>query len=162
MASWFLFIFVAACVALIANRQWELDAALKRNFNCTQMIVDSKQTTGKCGQEELKELKTCRIELRKLLEVKGKCLVYEKNLKEHNSEVLIKQADDLMRVLSGQENLVAKEAERKDMCEKHLRNMEVEARQLVNKIVVLVREKEDCNTRYQTCTEQLGTCTAKL
>ena len=146
---------------LIANRQWELDAAIKRNFGCTQMVVDLKHKTGECGPEQLKELKTCRLELKRLSEVKGKCLVYEKNIKEDNSKALVKQADDLMALLSKREDLVAKEAERKDECEKHLRKVEVEARQLVDKMAVLVKEKEDCNTRYQTCTEQLGACMAK-
>ena len=70
-----------------------------------------------------------------------------------------------MVLLSKQEDLVAKEAERKDECEKHLQKVEVEACQLVDNVThrmaVLVKEKEDCNTRYQTCTEQLGACMAK-
>ena len=46
MASVFLLIIVAACVGLIVNRQWELDAAIKRNFHCTRMVVDLKQNVG--------------------------------------------------------------------------------------------------------------------
>ena len=158
MASVFLFIIVAACVGLIANRQWELDAVIKRNFGCTQMVVDLKHKTGECGPEQLKELKTCRVDLKKLSVVKGKCLVYEKNIKEDNSKALVKQADDLMAVLSKREDLIAKEAERKDACEKHLRKVEVEARQLVDKVTVLLKEKEDCNTKYKKCTEKLEKC----
>ena len=157
----FLFIIVAACVGLIANRQWELEAEIQRNYRLSNAVVDLKHKTGECGPEQLKELKTCRVELKNLSEVKGKCLVYEKNIKEDNSKALVKQADDLMVLLSKREDLVAKEAERKDACEKHLRKVEVEARQLVDKMAVLVKEKEDCNTRYQTCTEQLGTCMAR-
>ena len=157
----FLFIIVAACVGLIANRQWELEAEIQRNYRLSGMVLDLEHKTGKCGPEQLKELKTCRVELKKLSVVEGKCLVYEKNIKEDNSKALVKQADDLMLLLSKREDLVAKEAERKDACEKHLRKVEVEARQFVDKMAVLVKEKEDCNTRYQTCTEQLGTCMAK-
>ena len=87
--------------------------------------------------------------------------MYEENIKEKNSKALVKQADDLMVLLSKWENLVAKEAERKDEREKHLQKVEVEVRLLVDKMAVLVKEKEDCNTRYQTCTEQLGACMAK-
>ena len=147
---------------LIANRQWELDAAIKRNFGCTQMVVDLKQKTGECGPEQLKELKTCRVELKNLSEVKGKCLVYEQNIKEDNSKALVKQADDLIVLLSKREDLVAKEAERKVECEKHLRKVEVEARQLVNKIAVLVQEKEQLNSSYKICGEQLGACLGKI
>ena len=161
MASVFLFIIVAACVGLIANRQWELDAEIQRNYRLSNMVVNLEHKTGGCGPEQLEELKSCRMELKNLSEVKGKCLVYEKNIKEDNSKALVKQADDLMLLLSKREDLVAKEAERKDECEKHLRKVEVEARQLVDKMNVLVKEKEDCNTKYQKCNEQLETCTAK-
>ena len=98
----FLFIIVAACVGL---RQWELYAAVQGNLGCTQMVVDLKHKTGKCGPEQLKELKTCRVELKRLSEVKGKCLVYEKNIKEDNSKALVKQADDLMVLLSISERI---------------------------------------------------------
>ena len=154
----FLFIIVAACAGLIANRQWELDAVIKRNFDCTQMVVDLKHKIGECGQEQLNELNSCQVELKNLSEVKGKCLVYEENIKEDNSKALVKQADDLMVLLSKRDDLAAKEAERKDECEKHLRKVEVEARQLVDKMAVLLKEKEDCNTRYKKCTQQVENC----
>ena len=83
----FLFIIVAACVGLIANKQWELDAAIKRNFHCTRMVVDLKQKTGECGPEQLRELKTCPVGLKKLSEEKDKSLVYEKNIKEDNPKL---------------------------------------------------------------------------
>ena len=54
----FLFIIVAACVGLVANRQWKLDAAVQRNLGCMQMVVDLKHKTEECGPEQLKELKT--------------------------------------------------------------------------------------------------------
>ena len=100
----FLFITVAVCVGLIANRQWELNAALE---------------------------------------------------KKNASTVMVKQAEDLMVLLSKRDNQIAKQAERMDVCEKHLREAEVEARQLINKIVVLVQEKEQLNSTYKSCAEQL-------
>ena len=117
-----------------------------------------KKKTGECGPEQLKELKSCRAELKNLTEVKGKCLVYEKNIQEANSKAVVKQGDDLMELLSKREDLVAKEAERKESCEKHLREVEVEARRLVNQITVLVQEKEQLNSTYKSCAEQLGAC----
>ena len=133
----------------------ELDA-------CNKELLDLKKKTGECGPEQLNELKTCRVELKNLSEMKGnyKCL-HEQNIREDNSKALIKQADDLLVLLSKREDSAAKEAERNHEREKHFRKVEVEARQLVDKMNVLVKEKEDCNTRYQTCTEQLGACTAK-
>ena len=100
MASVFLFIIIAACAGLIANRQWELYATVQRNLGCMQMVVDLKHKTGECGPEQLKELKTCRVDLKKLSAEKGKCLVYEENIKEDNSKALVKQANDLMALLS--------------------------------------------------------------
>ena len=64
-----------------------------------------KHKTGECRPEQLKELKTCRVDLKKLLVEKGKCLVYEKNIKEDNSKALVKQADDLIVLLSISERI---------------------------------------------------------
>lgn len=119
------------------------------------------QKAGKCGDEQLQELKTCRLELKNLTEVKGKCLVYEKNIQEANSKAVVKQGDDLIELLAKREDLVAKEAMRKESCEKHLRDVEVEARRLVSQITVLVQEKEQLNSTYKSCAEQLGACLKK-
>ena len=155
----FLFIAIAACVGLIANRQWELNAAIQMNNDCIDRVVYLKERIGGCGLEQLNELKTCQVDLKKLSEVKGKCLVYEKNIRE-NSKSLVKRADDLIKLLSKQVDLFAREAKweakRKDVCEKHLREVEIEARQLVSQITVLVQEKEQLDSTYRSCVEQLG------
>ena len=40
-----------------------------------------------CGPEQLHELKTCLVELKKLSEEKVESLVYEKNIKEDNPKL---------------------------------------------------------------------------
>ena len=137
-ASVFLFIIVAACVGLIANRQWELD-------NCIKEVIDLKHKTGGCGPEQLEELKTCRVEVKNLTGEKGKCLVFEQNLKEANSKAVVKKVDDLIVLLS----------KREEKCDERLHEAEIEARQLMSQIATLMQQKEQLNSRYKLCDEQL-------
>ena len=138
------------------NKRWELDAAIQEKNTCNKEVKDLEHKTGECGPEQLNELRICRVEVKNLSEVKGECLVYKKNIKEDNSKALVKQADDLIALLSQQKDFVAKEAERNNECEKHLRKVEVEAHQLKDKIALLVQEKEQLNSTYKSCAEQLG------
>ena len=120
-----LVIIVAVGVGVIVNSQWEL-----------------------CRPEQLNELKTCRLELRDLYEVKGK---YEQNIKEANSNAVVKKADDLIVLLS----------KREEMCDKRLREAEIEARQLIREIAALVQQKEQLNSTYRSCVEHLEACKYK-
>ena len=145
---------------MIFNRQWELDSAIDRSRYCTGRVVDLEKKVGECGQlqEQLTELKNCRNEVKNLTEVKGKCIVYEENLKDQNSKALVKQGDDLLVLLSKRDDFAAKEAEKNDECQKHLRKVEIEARQLVTNVSALVIEKEKCTTNRKVCLDQLTEC----
>ena len=135
-------------MGLIANRQWELNAAIQEKNDCINKVMDLKHITGGCGLEQLKELKTCRVEVKNLTEEKGKCLVFEQNLKEANSKAVVRKADDLIVLLS-------KRVEKLDECHKQLHEAEIEARQLTSQIATLVQQKEQLNSRYKLCDEQL-------
>ena len=137
-------------MVFIANRHWELDAALQKNNDCTDKMIHLREKLAECEPE----LKTCRVELKNFY--KSKCLVNEQNIREDNSKALVKQAENLMILLSRQDNYIEREVERNDVCEKRLQQAETEARQLLEKITVLVQEKEQLNSTYKSCAEQLG------
>ena len=148
----FLFIIVVACVGLIANRQWELNAAKQEKDDCINKVINLKYEIGRLKQ--LEELETCQVELvKKLTEVKGKCLVHEENIREANSKAVVKKADDLIALLSKRDD---KDAKRMDVCVERLREAEIEARQLIKQIATLVQQKEQLNSTYKSCAEQLG------
>ena len=144
---------------LIANRQWELDAAIQEKNACNKEVMDLKHKTGECGPEQLEELKTCRVEVKNLTGEKGKCLVYEQNIREANSKAVVKRADDLIVLLSRREE---REAERMDVYDKRLREAEIEARKLIKEIATLVQQKEQLNRTYRSCVEHLEACKYNL
>ena len=151
IASLFLgFIFLLS-IGVIANRQLELNSTIDRSRNCTGKVVDLVKDVGKCGKEQLDELKTCREKVNNLTELKGR---YDESQRWHNSTALIKQAEDLMRRLMDIGDLAAKEAEGKDNCNKNLNKVQAEVRQLAVNMTKYVIES---NSKYDKCYHHLTT-----
>ena len=77
MASLFLLIIALTSIAVIVNRHTELNAALEKHSSSTQEVL---RLTKECGMGQLKELQKLRNENKELIELKGECLVYKKNV----------------------------------------------------------------------------------
>lgn len=128
---------------------------MERARNCTGKVVNYAENVGKCGKEQLDELKNCREEVKNLTGVKGR---FDELQKGQNSTALMKQADDLMGRLKEVGDLAAKEAEGKDDCHKHLNKVQAEVRQFAVNMTELVLEKEKFKQKYEKCGEQLAAC----
>ena len=94
-------------------------------------------------------------ELKDLYKVKGK---YEQNTEDANSKAVVKKADDLIVLLSKREE---RDAKWMDVCDKRLREAEIEARQLITQIAALVQQKDQLNSTYRSCVEHLEACKYK-
>ena len=139
---------------MIVNRQWELDGSVGRSRACTVRVVELEKRVGLYRDEERKELINCRDQVKELSVLHGSCIVYKENLKDHvkdneDSKALVEQAKDLTALLTKRENLVFKQAEEMNECQKHLHEVEVEARQLI-------KRAEEFAALYKVCNEQLA------
>ena len=77
--------FFLVCIAvawgcIILNREITLKAALYKNENLTKIVIELSEHKGKCGEEQLQDLQTCRRDRLELREFKGKFkAITEKN-----------------------------------------------------------------------------------
>lgn len=154
--SLILFVILIASLGVIANRHWELNSAMERNSELTSTVQTLREHRGTCGKEQLDELKECREKLQELIEIKGKCLVFEENLKGNSSLALAKQTEFLMKEMEDFKDRSAKDAERKDKCDEHLQHVQNELNKIVNNVTILILEKEELRTKYKTCNEELS------
>ena len=147
----YIFIFLLVfSVAVIASRQIEANGYWQSYIQCTQKVEELKEKTGGCG-DALNELKVCRSKLEILNEVKGR---FEE--KSNHSLAVVKQVDDFKEIMTKRDDQVAKEAQSKENCEKYVRQLEVNARDLLQNVTILVREKTALELKYKTCSKQLS------
>ena len=164
-ACYIFIFFLVVSVAVIASRQIEANGYRQNYIECTQQVIELvKEKTGGCGNAQLSELKECRSKLEILNEVKGK---YEE--KTNHSLAVVKQVNDFREMMTKLEDRLAKEAESKESCEQYIRQLEVNAREFLQNVTILVREKTALELKYKTCTKQhstieheLETCTRDL
>ena len=61
---------------------------------------------------------------------KGKCIVFEEQIEGNTSLALVKNAEFLMKEMQDYKNMAAANADKKDLCDKHLRHVETKMHQL--------------------------------
>lgn len=149
--SLILFVILIASLGVIANRHWELNSAIERNLELTTTVQTLREHKGACGTEQLDELKECRIKLQELIEIKGKCLVFEENLRGNSSLALVKQTDFLMKEMEEFKDRSAKDAERKDKCDQHLQHVQNQLSMIMSNATALILEKEEWKNKYKKC-----------
>lgn len=154
--SLILFVILIVSIGVTINRHWELKSALERNFNLTSTVETLREHRGKCGTEQITELKNCREKLQELIKIEGKCIVFEDNLKGNNSLALATRTEDLRKDVEDFKNRAAKDAERRDKCDEHLQHVQEELYEIVNNVTVLILEKEDFRMKYKTCSDKLS------
>ena len=81
-----------------------------------------------CQKEKDAELKGCQEEVKNLTVVKGRFLSMKEET--NNSLAIAERADDLMNLLSKQQDLTSETEMKRHDCERALRNVETEARKL--------------------------------
>ena len=166
MASFFLSLFLAVSIALIAQRHMELIKVLDDKSNCTQWVLDLSTKVGKCGEEQLTELKVCRTEHNNLTEMVGRCVIYKQNLEDNSTTVAVMRQRELLEEwLSDSKDQVAKEFERSKSCdnrlvgcEKRLQKIEDEVISLLNISQKLLSENEICFLKLIASQESLTLC----
>ena len=152
--SLILFVILIASIGVIANRHLELNSALERNLKLISHVETLAELRGGAsGTEQLYELKECRIKLQELIKIKGKCLVFEENLRGNSSLALVKQTDFLMKEMEKFKDCSAKDVERKDKCDQHLQHVQNQLSMIMKNATALILEKEEWKNKYQKCKE---------
>ena len=155
MASIFLSFIVIACIGVAASRQFELNSWAAQYANCSLEVRKLTGIAGECGKKQLEELDSCRTRLYNLTEEKGKCIVYEEQIKGNTSLALVKNAEFLMKEMQDYKTQAATNAEEKQSCDKHLRKVEGKMHELIHNITVVVAENEKCQVSWKKCADEL-------
>ena len=135
----------------------ELNKALDDKSNCTQWVLDLSTKVGKCGEEQLTELKVCRTDRNNLTEMVGRCVVYKQNLEDNSSALAVVQQRELLdKMLKDYQNQAAKD------CDKRLKKLEDEVMSLLKSSQKLLVEKETCSLKLKTSQESLTVCENSL
>ena len=162
-ASIFLSLLLAVVIALIAQRHVELIKALDDQSNCTQWVLDLSTKVGKCGEEQLTELKVCRADYDNLTEIVGRCVVYKQNLEDHSSALAVVQQRELLdKMIKDSQDQTIKESQRSDNCDKRLKKFQDEVMSLLKSSQKLLVEKEICSLKLKTSQESLTVCENNL
>ena len=162
-ASIFLSLLLAVGIALIAQRHMELIKALDDKSNCTQWVLDLSTKVGKCGEEQLTELKVCRTDRNNLTEMVGRCVVYKQNLEDNSSALAVVQHRELLdKMLKDSQDQTIKESKRNDNCDKRLKKFEDETMSLLKSSQTLLVEKETCSLKLKTSQNSLTVCENSL
>ena len=157
-ASFFLSLLLAVSVALVLQRHIELERALDDKANCTQWILDLSTKVGKCGEEQLTELKKCRTDHNNLTEMVGRCVVYKQNLEDNSTTLAVLRHRELLEtMLQDGKYQIADEKERNVQCTKHLKNLQDKSDSLLKSSQTLVVEKEKCSHELKTSQKSLIT-----
>ena len=112
-----------------------------------------------CQKEKHAELKGCQEEVKDLTVVKGRFLSMKEET-NNNSLATAEHADGLMNLLSKEQDRTSETEMKRNDCEKTLRSVEVEARTLITKIAVIVKERDECEFSRHSCIEHLEKCKA--
>ena len=128
---------------MAANRQFELGSWAAQYSKCALEVKELTKIAGECGKQH-EELESCRKNLYDLKEERGKCIVYEEQIKGNTSLAVLKNAEFLMNEMHDYKYQAAANAEKRDLCEKHLRHVEGKMHQLIHNITVVVAENEKC------------------
>lgn len=153
IATLFLSTILVLALGIIVNRQFELDSVKVSLENCNGERVKLVASSSVCGEKQLQELEKLRADLLEMAEVKGKCLVFEKNLKEKMSEeknstaLIMKQVDDLVLLMAKHDESTAKATAKKE--------------QLLHNITVLAQERQKYFMMSESCSEKLIACEQK-
>ena len=162
MASAFLLLFVIACIGVAVNRQFELDRWAAQYSDCSLEVRNLTGIAGECGKKQLGELDSCRKELYNLTEEKGKCIVYEEQIKGNTSLATVKNAQFLMQEMLDYKDQAAANAKKKDSCDEHLRHVEGKMHQLIHNITVVIAENEKCKMSLNKCMDVQNSTTTKV
>ena len=148
---------VFVCFAVVVHRQLELNSCVTQYSDCSLEVKELK-IAGEWStcKKQLEELEKCRNDLYDLRELKGKCIVFEEQMIKGNSSLaLVKNAEFLMKEMQDYKNQAAANADKRDSCEKHLRNVEDTIRQLMHNITVVVAENEKCQVFKKKYADEL-------
>ena len=145
---------VIACIGVGVNRQLELNSCVAQYSDCS---LEVKKLTKIAGEYDTckKDLENCRSERNQLKVLEGKYLAY-KEQKGNTSLATVQNAQFLMEVMQDYKIQAAKNADRKDLCDKHLRNVEGKLYQLINNITAIVAENERCKVSWNKCVDELA------
>ena len=156
MASVFLLLFIIACIRVAANRQLEPNSWAAEYSNCSLEVRKLTGIAGEYGKKQLEELESCRKELYDLREQKGKCIVYEEQIKGKTLLATVESAEFLMKEMQDYKNQAAANAEKKDLCDKHLRHVEGMMHQLMQnlQLTVVIAENEKCKMSLTKCIDE--------
>ena len=157
MASIFLVLIVLTSIAVIVNKQLELNSALNQYSTCTQKVL---QLTKESGTGQVKELRELRNENKQLILLKGECIVYKKNVNTTTTTSMTaeKHTDDLMDMIKKRDEQVIAEGEEKKECGKLLKTCKDEAALVKEKLQEVDSERDRMQTKHLKCSDELTAC----
>ena len=149
---------VFVCFAVVVHRQLELNSCVAQYSNCTQKLKELSKIWEVCGtcKKQLEELEKYRKDLYDLIERKGKYLAYKEQIGNTSSLATVQNAQFLMQAMQDYKTQAAENADKKDSCDKHLRNVEGKLYQLINYITAVVAENERCKMSWNKCVDELA------
>ena len=89
------------------------------------------------------EYSNCSLEVKKLTGIAGEC--------SKNQLTSLDKAEFLMQEMQDYKNQAAANADRKDLCDKHLRHVQDKMNQLMHNTTVVVAENEKCQVSLTKC-----------
>ena len=137
----------------------ELNKALDDKSNCTQLVLDLSTKVGKCGEEQLAELKVCQTDLKNLTGMVGMCVVYKQNLEDNSSALaVVKQRELLEKWLKDSQDQMIKESKKTENCDKRLKEFHDQTISILNSSKLLLVEKEACSIKLLMSQDSLAAC----
>ena len=129
---------------------------LEEYSNCTQEVKELSKIRGECDtcKKQREELENCRKDLYDLLEMKGRYLAFKEQI-GNTSLATVLNAQFLMQEMQDYKTQAAANADRRDLCDKHLRHVQDKMNQLIHNISVVVTENEKCKMSWKMCVDEL-------
>ena len=134
----------------------ELEKCQNDYSDCSLEVKELTKIAGEWGtcKKQLEELEKCRKDLYILIEMKGRYLAYKEQI-GNTSLATVHNAQFLMQEMQNYKDQATANADKRDSCDKHLRNVEGKLYQLINNITAVVAENERCKVSWNKCIDEL-------
>ena len=93
--------------------------------------------------------------------MKGRYLAYKEQI-GNTSLATVQNAQFLMQEMQNYKDQATANADKRDSCDKHLRNVEGKLYQLINNITAVVAENERCKVSWNKCIDELEDIKTKI